>query len=140
MERRRYLATVGAVGAVAVGGPSVAGCLGSAAEFDVGMTASAFDPEIVTVAPGETVVWHNTSTRAHTVTALGETLPEGADYFATGGYDDLAAAESAFWAERGGALDNGERFSHGFDVPGVYDYVCIPHAEAGMYGQVRVEA
>lgn len=140
MQRRRFLASAGA--AATAGVPLLAGCLGatgSDAAYDVGMTAEAFVEAEYTVSPGETVVWRNNSTRTHSVTAYEAALPEGASFFATGGYDDEQAARDAWWSERGGALENGEEFSVTFEEPGQYDYFCIPHEEAAMLGTIYVE-
>ena len=32
----------------------------------------------------------------------------------------------------------GQSFEHRLDVPGVYDYYCIPHEMAGMVGRIVV--
>jgi hypothetical protein len=34
----------------------------------------------------------------------------------------------------------GESFSVTFDTPGVYDYFCVPHEQAGMVGRIIVDA
>ncbi|MXR42617.1 halocyanin [Halobaculum sp. WSA2] len=138
MDRRRFLATAGAAASL-----PLAGCAavlpGSAGDdYDVGMTAEAFRPYEITVSVGDTLVWENTSTRAHSVTAYEEQIPENADYFATGGYDSEAAAADA-WDGNRGAISANERFEHTFEVPGDYTYYCIPHEQAGMVGVVRVE-
>lgn len=136
MDRRQYLA---GVGALALGGAS--GCLaaGSGADYDVGMTAEAFDPVELTVATGERVRWRNTSARAHTVTAYGDLLPSGAAYFASGGFETEAAAREAFWDDMGGALETEATYERAFEQPGTYDYLCVPHEKAGMVGRVVVE-
>ena len=135
MRRRGFLASV--TGAVA----AVAGCLGSASstdDYDVGMSSRAFAPEAIEVAPGETVVWRNTSGRRHTVTANERRLPDGADFFSTGEYPTHEAAHEA-WTERlQGALDPGATFTYTFEVPGDHFYHCLPHESAGMRGVVRV--
>ena len=137
MYRRRFLARAGAAGVV-VGGPAtLAGCLDEG--YDVGMTAEAFVADELTVAVGDTVVWENTSTRTHTVTAYEGGIPDAADYFASGGYDGERAAREAWNEAFGGGLESGDRFSHTVTVPGRYDYVCIPHEEGGMYATVFVE-
>ena len=137
MYRRRFLARAGAAGVV-VGGPAtLAGCLDEG--YDVGMTADAFVPDELTVSVGDTVVWENTSTRTHTVTAYEGGIPDAADYFASGGYDGERAAREAWNEAFGGGLESGDRFSHTVTVPGRYDYVCIPHEEGGMYATVFVE-
>lgn len=136
MQRRRLLAAVG--GAVTLS----AGCLGlgpdNDADYQVGMTAQAFRPAEITVSVGETVAWRNTSTRAHSVTAYGASVPDAADYFATGGFDTEAAAREA-WDDNEGVIVTDETYEHTFWVPGRYPYFCIPHETAGMLGTVVVE-
>jgi len=121
----------------------LAGCAGgdasAADDYDVGMTAVAFDPTELTVAVGDTVVWANTSSRGHTVTAYDSGIPDGADFFASGGYDSTAAARDAFGSELGGLIESGDTWSHTFEVPGEYEYLCIPHEASGMVGTVVVE-
>lgn len=136
MRRRRFLAAAGASATLAL-----SGCVGvfSADDFDVGMSASAFSPSELTVSVGDEVVWENTSSRGHTVTAYENSIPEAASYFASGGYESESAAREAWKQDLGGRLDNGERFSHTFEVPGRYDYVCIPHETGGMVGAIIVE-
>jgi plastocyanin len=103
---------------------------------EVGMTGShAFDPKEITIDAGETVTWVNDSSEAHTVTAIEDSLPEGADYFATGGFD---SEEEARDGVSDGLLTGGETFEVTFDEPGTYRYVCIPHESNGMEGTVVV--
>jgi len=134
MRRRAYLAAV--VGASA----ALAGCSqGSADEsYDVGMSAVAFRPPEVEVAVGEPVVWKNTSSRGHTVTAYEDGIPVDAAYFASGGYDSEAAAREAWRTGGDGTVWGGETYEHTFEVPGTYQYVCIPHESSGMVGTVVV--
>ncbi|WP_435115845.1 cupredoxin domain-containing protein [Halolamina sp. C58] len=138
MDRRRYLVAAGAAAAASLGG-----CLGLTrdenTEFDVGMRPTSFDPPTITVARGETVVWENTGTRDHTVTAYEASLPDGAAFFASGGYESEAAAREAWTNSTGGGLSNGDQFSYTFEIPGEYDYFCIPHESGGMVGRVVVE-
>jgi plastocyanin len=139
MRRRDLLAGLSAVasaGLAGCGGVLGSGCRG--ADFDVGMSASAFEPETVTVEVGDTVVWKNTSQRSHTVTAYGNQRPEGAAFFASGGYDSTEAARDA-WRDNGGAIYSCETYEHGFEVTGAFPYFCIPHERAGMVGTVVVE-
>ena len=101
----------------------------------------AFEPGTVTVSPGDTVVWENTGNLTFTVTAYEEGIPDGAGYFASGGFDNEQAARDA-WAnsiDGGGVVKPGETYEHTFEVPGDYYYVCIPHEAAGMTGTVVVE-
>ena len=143
VKRRTYLAAVGATGSGALAGCLVPGFLESNpcadADCDVGMTRTSFVPDEIEVTTGETVVWKNTSDAWHTVTAYEGTLPEGAEYFATGGYESERAAREA-WERGEGALNRGETFEHTFVIPGDYGYVCIPHepTEDPMVGIVRV--
>lgn len=135
MNRRAFLAAVG----VAVTG--VAGCTGSGAterEGDVGMGAADFRPELLEVAVGETVLWENTGSRMHTVTAYEEAIPDDAAYFASGGYDSESAARDEWFGGFGGAVHSGETYEHTFEVPGEYTYYCIPHEAGGMVGKVVV--
>jgi plastocyanin len=135
MHRRRVLERAG----VAVGASlTLAGCLGD--DYDIGMRASAYAPEEVTVEVGDTVVWENTSSRGHTVTAYEGAIPDDAEYFASGGFDTESAAREAWHDEFGGRLETGDRFSTIFEVAGRYEYVCIPHETGGMYATVVVEA
>lgn len=134
MRRRAFL------GAAAV--VAVAGCVdlvgsGGFDDGDIGMSAHSFDPETYHVDVGETVTWVNTSSRGHTITAIDQ--PEGAAYFATGGYESLEAAIDAWESHSGGRFDTGETFSHTFEVPGEHEYYCIPHVESDMYGTIVVE-
>lgn len=135
MDRRAFLA--------AAGGTAFAGCLDSRAtgegDHDVGMSAVEFLPATVTVAVGAEVVWRNTSRDGHTVTAYGDGLPDGADFFASGGYDTESAAREAWMEGFGGRIDADETYRHTFDVAGEYPYFCIPHERAGMTGTVVVE-
>ncbi|MFB6304873.1 MAG: plastocyanin/azurin family copper-binding protein [Haloferacaceae archaeon] len=136
MRRRRFLAAVGASSAAALSGCAALGSAGT--NYDVGMTAVAYDPASVSVSVGDEVVWYNNSSRGHTVTAYEDSLPEGAAFFASGGYDSEAAAREAWREEIGGRLTNGDTFRHTFDRPGTYTYFCIPHEQAGMVGKVDV--
>jgi len=137
MDRRTFVAAAGT--ALPLG---LAGCLGGGAraeaDHDVGMAIDSFRPATLTVEPGTTVVWRNTSSHAHTVTAFEDRLPDGAGYFASGGYDSRDEARAAWEAESGGALYQGEVFEHTFEAPGTYDYYCIPHLGADMLGTVEV--
>ncbi|MFB6128424.1 MAG: plastocyanin/azurin family copper-binding protein [Halorhabdus sp.] len=135
VDRRTFLASAGGLAA------GLAGCLGSGAasnEHDIGMSSSDFLPAEYHVEPGTTVVWKNTSTRAHTVTAYENILPEGAEYFASGGYESEKRARDAWYGSGGGAIYPGGTFTHTFDQPGRYPYVCIPHESSNMTGTIIV--
>lgn len=81
-----------------------------------------FEPETVTVDPGDTVEWrwdsdnHNLAPR---------TIPEDADWSGT---DD----------DERTVYDRGHTYRHTFDVAGTYEYACEPHRSVGMTGSVAV--
>lgn len=137
MQRRTFLAAlgVGATGALAgcsaLGGPS-------GTDYDVDMTANRFEPERYEVSVGDTVRWGNASSRGHSVTAYEDAIPEEADYFASGGAENEAAARDAYPAE--GAIASGEAYEHTFETPGEFGYFCIPHERGGMVGTIVVRA
>lgn len=100
-----------------------------------------YDPETVTVSVGETVTWENTGNVGHTVTAYEDNIPDGAEYFASGGFDSESAARDAY--EPGdtdaGDIPGGETYEHTFETAGTYEYYCIPHESSEMVGTVEVE-
>lgn len=177
MNRRAFLATAGATLSTALAGCASGDGLG----YDVAMVSNAFvpantvavpddapawvDPDAPTteVRTGDAVVWENTDSRIHTVTAathrhaeaeamLGPTsgdhhetvpeLPAPGTFFASGDFEDEIAAVESFFDEvnGGGAIPPGEQFAHVFHEPGWYHYYCIPHETAGMMGNVHVLA
>jgi plastocyanin len=79
------------------------------ADTPVNMAGLSFAPAEVHVAHGAAVLWTNTSTLAHTVTAD------------DGSFDS-------------GMLNPGDSFRMEFDSPGVYQYFCQPHGAAGLQG------
>ena len=74
-----------------------------------------FDPPVVVIHEGDTVVWVNET--------------KG------GGWHDVVSDEGKFDSER---MDPGDTFSHTFEQPGVYSYHCHPHVIDGMQGVVVV--
>lgn len=103
---------------------------------EITMTADQlFDPEGASVSAGTLVTFLNTS-GTHTVTAYENDLPEGADYFASGGAGSEAEARKDI---AGGLLEEGEIFEVTLSEPGTYRYFCIPHESAGMKGTIVVE-
>jgi len=75
----------------------------------------AFDPAAVRVSAGTTVVW---------------------EWTGRGGQHNVAEEDGVFESDL--YFDEGETFSHTFDEPGVYRYVCTPHQTQGMLGAVEV--
>lgn len=108
-------------------------------EFDIGMSANAFRPDVFTTPVGETVTWKNDGSRGHTVTAYDEAMPEGAAYVASGGFDDEASARQAWEHDKGGIIEPGAVFQLTFEVPGRYTYFCVPHEDGGMIGELVID-
>lgn len=87
-----------------------------------------FDPEHPEINAGDRVVWVNEGDMPHTATAEPgraanpdhNVLPDGAAPFDSG------------------MLEAGERFSHVFEVPGEYTYLCWLHEALGMVGHLTV--
>ena len=76
----------------------------------------AYDPAIVRIEPGDTVVFRPT-TRGHNVVSIDGMLPDGADPISVG-YNQEASIT--------------------FDTPGLYGIKCTPHAALGMVGLIVV--
>ena len=95
-----------------------------------------FDPETLTITVGDTVDWVTTGAVAHSVTAYEDELPDGAAYFASGGFDSEPAARQAYPE---GSVGRDEVYSHTFETAGEFPYFCIPH-ESGMVGTILVES
>jgi len=135
MDRRTFLTA-------SVGTAALAGCLGTLqgkTDYDIGMATSAFLPEDdFTPRVGEPVVWKNTDMRTHTVTADEAAIPENANFFASGGFESEKAAREAWIGSGGGGIADGETYEHTFEVPGTYNYFCIPHESGGMVGKFTV--
>jgi len=147
MQRRAFLAAGTGLATTAL-----AGCIGpslGSTDYDIGMQSNAFvpeprvegeDPPTFAASVGWTVVWANSGSRNHTVPAYDDGVPESADYFASGGFENETAAREA-WAKSvdgGGIVRPGQTYEHSFELPGDYYYVCIPHEAAGMIGKVVV--
>mgnify|MGYP000170993154 CR=1 FL=1 len=158
-SRRRFLYLTGAVGTAALAGCSSGGSTpedgggdatdtptetsgGSDGEewvqtSTVEMTNGlAYDPKRIEVEAGTTVTFENVGSVAHSITAYDDGIPEGATYFASGGFDSQSAAEDAYPDE--GAIGEGGTYEHTFETTGEYEYYCIPHEMNGMVGYVRV--
>ncbi|GAB3030929.1 cupredoxin domain-containing protein [Natronobiforma cellulositropha] len=141
MHRRAYIASLGTVIAAALAGCTALGDVGEelfGAEYDIGMSRNEFLPETFETTVGEPVVWKNTSGADHTVTALERSLPDGAAYFASGGFEDEDTARAAWHDSFGGRIAPRETYTHTFEVPGTYGYICEPHVGGGMIGTVVV--
>ncbi|MFC6976767.1 plastocyanin/azurin family copper-binding protein [Halomicroarcula sp. GCM10025709] len=99
-----------------------------------------FDPDDLTIEPGDTVVWENVGAIGHSVTAYEAEIPEEATYFASGDFDSEDAARNSYRAgdPESGDITEGMTYEHTFEVAGSYDYFCIPHESAGMVGTIQV--
>jgi plastocyanin len=97
-----------------------------------------FAPKRIQVEQGTQVTWENVGSIGHTVTAYEEKIPDGATYFASGGFDSQQAAEDGYSDGQGGNVPAGEAYSHTFETTGTYEYYCIPHEMNGMVGVVKV--
>jgi pseudoazurin len=114
----------GAIVAIAATAVLLAGAAG-AAEFDVKMLnrgtsggAMVFEPNIVKVAPGDTVHFIATD-KGHDILSVDGMIPDGAQPFEGKLGQDLTVT---------------------FTVPGVYGIKCKPHYGMGMVGVVVVGA
>jgi plastocyanin len=120
------------------GGPNVVEGVPEEADHVVEMHAVAFEPAELTVSAGDTVAWQWAGGEPHNVVAYGAELPEGATYWASGGFDSEAAARTG-WENGEGAVQSGESYVHTFETTGTHEYVCVPHEAAGMVGTIVVE-
>ena len=88
-----------------------------------------FDPVGLHIEPGDTVRWIQVN-GYHSVTA----------YHPSNGDRELRIPEGAQPWDSGILLAEypakGSTFEHTFTVPGVYDYLCMPHQAAGMVGRI----
>lgn len=87
-----------------------------------------FDPYGVLIRPGQKVRWINRDkANSHTATAY---APENDDH-PRRIPDNATAFDSDY-------LLTNESFSATLEIPGIYDYYCIPHELAGMVGRIVV--
>ncbi|WP_396612942.1 DUF5059 domain-containing protein [Haloferax sp. S1W] len=120
------------------GGPNVVEGVPEDADHVVKMNAVSFDPAELTVSVGDTVAFEHAGGEAHSVTAYGDKIPEGAAYWASGGFESQEAAETG-WDEGKGAVQSGQSYVHTFETAGEHAYYCVPHEAAGMTGKIIVE-
>jgi plastocyanin len=140
MDRRTFLAGATSVTAVGLAGcTALGGGTDAPSDYDVGMGSAFFRPEVVEIAAGESVVWANTGNRRHTVTAYQGQYPDGAEFFASGGFETEEAAVDGWQDGFEGHISPGATYERTFEIPGEYHYYCIPHEPSGMVGKVVVE-
>tara|TARA_B110000014_G_scaffold263791_1_gene261814 strand:+ start:564 stop:1196 length:633 start_codon:yes stop_codon:yes gene_type:complete len=95
-----------------------------------------YDPQVITISPGDTVRWLNIGKMGHSVTAYENELPEEASYWASG---ELTSENEARNKYPLGDIAAGESYSHTFELEGEYGYFCIPHETIQMVGKVIVQ-
>ena len=86
-----------------------------------------FDPIGLLVEPGTTVRWLNQA-NVHTATAY---HPDNDDH-------SLRVPKKAKPWDSGYLVNPGDSFEIFLSEPGVYDYYCLPHENAGMVGRIIV--
>jgi len=135
VSRRAFLRTAGGVTALSAAAGTAAGQDGTGGTT-IDMTDDlVFDPDDTTIAPGATVPWGTVGAVSHSVTAYEDQIPDGATFFASGGFESESAARSAY---PNGQVRGGETFQHTFETEGTYQYFCIPHESVGMVAQLVV--
>jgi plastocyanin len=120
------------------GGPNVVEGVPDDADHVVEQKAVAYDPAELTVSVGDTVAFPHAAGEAHTVFAYEDGIPEGAEYWASGGFGSESAAREG-WANGEGAVQSGQSYVHTFETAGEHEYFCAPHEAAGMVGTIVVE-
>ena len=94
-----------------------------------------FTPAELRVSVGTTVTFVNDSAEAHTVTAYDDGIPEGADYFASGGFESEDEARDDL---AGALVGQDATYAVTFGATGTYEFFCIPHEGRGMRGTIVV--
>ena len=135
LSRRGFLVgagTAGLAGAASTGASAQEGTT-----HTVDMTDDlVFDPDELTIAPGDTVVWENVGQIGHTVTAYEDEIPAEAEFFASGDATSESEARGAY--PPGGDVAGGDSYEHTFEAEGEYGYFCIPHEGVGMVATLSV--
>ncbi|KOX92757.1 copper-binding protein [Haloarcula rubripromontorii] len=98
----------------------------------------AYEPKKIKVEAGTTVTFENVGSIGHTVTAYEDKIPDGAEYFASGGFDSLQAAKDGYSNGQKGNIPKGESYEVTLETTGTYEYYCIPHEMNGMVGTIKV--
>ena len=87
----------------------------------VDVQSNFFNPEMLTIAEGDTVTWTNLG-GFHNVNGSQSTYPNNPEGFTNG------SASGASWT-----------YSFVFNTPGTYEYQCDPHVGLGMTGTIVVD-
>ncbi|MGI9505111.1 MAG: plastocyanin/azurin family copper-binding protein [Geminicoccaceae bacterium] len=80
-----------------------------------------FAPKVLKIEPGDRVTWVNEIDEEHNVVTFPDGFPRDAEAF-----------QSPLMKRAG------ECFSYRFDVPGTYEYHCMPHLPMNMQGIITV--
>jgi plastocyanin len=96
------------------------------AVIDLGFMS--YSPAEVTIHPGDTVEWRNTSVIPHTVTDNPGRAKKQGD----------AGVPPAVQIFDSGEIAAGQVYTHTFTTPGTYHYFCAYHEKYGMVGTVVV--
>src|SRR5688500_13223910 len=78
-----------------------------------------FAPEEITASAGDAIVFTNTSSEAHSVTAYSEDIPDGADYFPSGNLESASEARDNLTET---PVNAGDSFEVTLTEPGTYRY------------------
>lgn len=135
MTDRRDFCRLALGGLAAAVGPAHPASAGRAepATVEIGMGGSAdgsrvwFDPVGLLVPPGTLVRWRIEG-NVHTATA----------YHPANGGRSRRIPEAAEPWDSGYLVEPGDSFAVRLEQPGVYDYFCAPHEQAGMVGRLVV--
>jgi plastocyanin len=98
----------------------------------------AYEPKKIQVEAGTTITFENVGAIGHTVTAYEDKIPDGANYFASGGFDSQQAAKDGYSNGQEGNITEGESYEVTLETTGTYEYYCIPHEMNGMVGTIKV--
>jgi plastocyanin len=88
-----------------------------------------YNPEKLTVKPGDTVEWVNKGDTIHSVSTEAANAQNPKDV-------SLPAGAKPFDS---GFVAPGGKYDYTFSVPGTYRYFCLPHEQAGMVGTIVVK-
>jgi plastocyanin len=123
-SRRNALGRAAAAAAAMIGAPAL---VSAAATVKMGSDEGklVFEPSEITACKGDTVTWTVNKAGPHNVVFDEDNCPAGFD------------AEAASMEELLGTP--GETYSYKFEMTGSFKYRCLPHAGAGMAGNVEVK-
>lgn len=132
LTRREALGLLAGGAAAAVGAcfserPSDATGPGDEVEIEMKPDLT-FEPSTVEIEAGQTVVWKNVSSFAHTATADADLADDPSDV-------QLPSGAEPFHS---GNVPAGGEYRRTFTVPGLYRYFCVPHEAQDMVGTIVV--